>query len=556
MIQRCKISGVDFEVDAAELAFLQAISPVIGGQQYLIPAPQICPEERQRRRLAFRNLRNLYRRQCDLSQRPLISMYPAECAHTVFHNEEYFTDKWNALDYGVDYDSTRSFFEQLADLYRRVPTLHHYVIFSENCEYINGAANCRNCYLSFNMDYCEDCYYVTDAVRCVSCVDCLAIRHCELCYECVNCERCYGLFYSERSENCRDSYFLTDCRRCKNCIGCCNLQDKEFYVFNKKVSKAEFECIRETLHSRAAVEKLARQFAIHRKQFPSRYYFGHSNEDFSGDELQHVKNTYESYFSSELENCRYCNYVFNASNCYDYNIFGDHSQWMYQCLAAGLNCSNNSFCMGCWNGSSNNLYLIASSACSDCFGCCGLTQKKYCVLNKQYSKNDYEDLVKKIIGQMTLDGEWGEFFPPSMSPFAFHTTAAAEEFPLPNGELVRRGYNVQQTFAAVSTPAGSETLVPDSVTDVDASASKAIFVSPQGTSFRIIAKELEFHQKYSIAFSAFAPEERHQLRSMRRPSRRLVERNCENCKQALMSTRTVAEAAAVLCEACFRESVA
>ena len=40
------------------------------------------------------------------------------------------------------------------------------------------------------------------------------------------------------------------------------------------------------------------------------------------------------------------------------------------------------------------------------FGCVGLKNKQYCILNKQYTKEEYETLVVRIIQQMQQTGEW------------------------------------------------------------------------------------------------------------------------------------------------------
>ena len=38
---------------------------------------------------------------------------------------------------------------------------------------------------------------------------------------------------------------------------------------------------------------------------------------------------------------------------------------------------------------------------SDCFGCVSIRNKKYCILNKQYTKEEYEELLPKIIAHMS-----------------------------------------------------------------------------------------------------------------------------------------------------------
>ena len=63
----CKISGQPFPIYQSDLDFYDKISPTFNGEKYQIPTPSLCPEEREKRRLAFRNERNLYRRKCDFS---------------------------------------------------------------------------------------------------------------------------------------------------------------------------------------------------------------------------------------------------------------------------------------------------------------------------------------------------------------------------------------------------------------------------------------------------------------------------------------------------------
>jgi len=70
--KKCKVTGEEFDVSDWELDFLARVSPVFAGRKYPLPPPNIAPEERQRRRLAFRNLRHLHRRTSDLSGRPII----------------------------------------------------------------------------------------------------------------------------------------------------------------------------------------------------------------------------------------------------------------------------------------------------------------------------------------------------------------------------------------------------------------------------------------------------------------------------------------------------
>jgi hypothetical protein len=63
--KKCAVSGKEFPIYQSDIDFYAKISPTFNGKRYPIPTPTLCPEERQRRRLMFRNERKLYKRTCD-----------------------------------------------------------------------------------------------------------------------------------------------------------------------------------------------------------------------------------------------------------------------------------------------------------------------------------------------------------------------------------------------------------------------------------------------------------------------------------------------------------
>ena len=81
------------------------------------------------------------------------------------------------------------------------------------------------------------CYWVQENK---DCIDCSGIRASELLYECIDCLNCYGSSNLQNSENCRDSHFLKNCIGCSNCFGSANLRNKQYYFFNKPLSKAVY----------------------------------------------------------------------------------------------------------------------------------------------------------------------------------------------------------------------------------------------------------------------------------------------------------------------------
>ncbi|QQR54685.1 hypothetical protein IPG41_05870 [Candidatus Peregrinibacteria bacterium] len=230
----CRVSTKPFIITDEDQAFYAKID---------VPLPTLCPEERMRRRMIFRNERNLYHRKCDLTGRELISNISPEKPYKVYDQKEWWGDRWDPLSYGKDFDFNRPFFEQFDELLRQVP-LPHVVSASDivemNCVYTNYAGNNKNCYLVFDSDFNEDCLYGNVIKHSRSCVDCSYVLQSELLYQCVDCQNCYNLKYSQDCTNCFDSAFLKNCTGCKNCFGCVNLQQKEFHIFNQAYSKEEY----------------------------------------------------------------------------------------------------------------------------------------------------------------------------------------------------------------------------------------------------------------------------------------------------------------------------
>ena len=553
----CKQCSAPFEVTDDDLAFYDKVSPVFNGKKELIPPPTLCPDCRLQLRLSFRNLRNLSHRTCDLTGAAIISCYRASSPHTVYRSKEWWGDGWSGTDFGRDFDFNRPFFDQFLDLYRVVPVVHQYATNDiENCDYVNGVGNCKNCYLSFMMDFCEDCYYIGYAEHVRSSLDCLSITNCELCYECIDCRDSYHLLFSEHCIRCSDSAFLSGCVRCKNCIGCINLVDKEYYIFNKAYSREEFLQQKAILLDGRNLMQTSEQFRTWSLNAPHNYYFGSANEDFSGDNITHIKNSYSCFDGHDLENCSYCTYVFEADNCMDYHVYGSHSSWIYNCTATGGNCSNDLFCLCCWSGSSYNLYCHLINACTHCFGCSGLKNKKYCILNKQYSKEEYEELVPKIIAHMRSSGEWGEYFPIHLSAFGYNESEAQEYFPLTENEVVSRGWKWEKEDAIYEKYMGPAITIPPTIDTVDDSiCAKILRCDVTGKPYKIIPQELKFYREMKLPIPRKCPDQRHKERMALRNPRKLWKRNCMKCQKEIETTYAPDRPEIIYCEDCYLSTV-
>jgi hypothetical protein len=92
-------------------------------------------------------------------------------------------------------------------------------------------------------------------------------------------------------------------------------------------------------------------------------------------------------------------------------------------VSSGID-SSQCYCSVWITRSQNIYYSYYLDNCSFCLGCIGLKNKSYCILNKQYSKEERYEKVDEIFAQMDADGTLGDFFPATMNPFYFNDTAA------------------------------------------------------------------------------------------------------------------------------------
>ncbi|MBU0626696.1 hypothetical protein KKH82_04685 [Patescibacteria group bacterium] len=64
-----------------------------------------------------------------------------------------------------------------------------------------------------------------------------------------------------------------------------------------------------------------------------------------------------------------------------------------------------------------------------------MKNKKYCILNKQYTKEERFRLAEEIFEKLKAEGIRGEFFPVAMSPFPYNDTVAIDYSPVTEKQL-------------------------------------------------------------------------------------------------------------------------
>lgn len=533
-IKKCQNCKNDFTIEPEDFNFYSKMQ---------VPPPTFCPECRFIRRFMWRNEGTLYKNSCKLCNKNLVTIFSEDNPSPIFCHDCWWGDNWDAMDYGMNYDFSNSFFTQFKKLLQSVPLLNLWSFANINSEYSNYTGYSKNSYLS-NAVHCEDVYYSRSIESSRNCIDCYIVNGSELCYECLNCQRCFNSQYLTDSRECINSYFLFDCYNCQDCFMSSNLRNKRYYIRNKKYEKEEYknEIEKLNLASSDLISKYKSEFhemrtstGIHR--------FAHIIKSINsdGDYINDSKDVHNC-FLVEGENLKNCWRTFEGiKDCYD--ISGSiKNELIYEASVAADNSYMSRFYTHskCLN---NCHYLYLCSNSSNLFGCIGLKNKSYCILNKQYTKEEYEKLVPEIIKQMNnlpfsdntgVIYRYGEFFPSNISPFSYNETINHEYFPLSKDLAIKNGYKWKEKENKKYDIDILCKDLPDIITNVkDDILGKVIECAHKSKceeqcigGFKLTSNELLFYKRLNIPIPKFCSNCRHSQRIKYRNPMKLWHRQC------------------------------
>ncbi len=558
LVNTCSACANPFTVSDADLAFYQRVSPRIGNKIFSVPPPTLCPDCRKQNRVLFRNERSLYNRKCSVCRKDMISMYSPDKELNVYCLQCYFdTDRWDPLASGVDMDFSQPFSVSLQNVFRKVPLAALFISgHNENSDYTNCAGYNKNTYLSFNSGYNEDCSYSRGLGYSKNCMDIYCGNHNEYCYECVNCTGSYALFFSQNCNQCSESAFLYNCSACSNCFGCTNLYRKQYYIFNQPYTKKEYQEIMGKLGSYASLQAAREKFTELVRSSLHRSTQNVNVEGSTGDYLTNTKNCLDCFEVNESEDCRFLDSSKKAKDGYDMFGHGYFSELFYQTVGTG---HGNSVIGGLnVDKCSNTYYSIDCSSSQNLFGCVGVRNKQYCILNKQYTKQEYETLVARIIEHMTAGGEWGNFFQSHFSPFGYNETLAQEYYPLTREVVTEKGfawsdYQPPKPDVTKVIPAAK---LPDDIRQIpDEILQWAIECEITHKPFRITKSELAFYRQHNLPVPRRHPDQRHKDRvALKNPSK-LWQKQCPQCQKEMSTTYAPDRPEKVYCEDCYVKEV-
>ncbi|MDE2030746.1 MAG: hypothetical protein KGI58_00600 [Patescibacteria group bacterium] len=529
--RNCQNCKQDFTIEPDDFSFYEKIK---------VPPPTFCPECRFERRAAFRNENKLFLVKDAFTKKDIFSLYPPEANRKVVTQEEWHSDTWSAFDYGKDIDWSRPFMTQVLELEKEVPIYNLNVQRMFNSPYSGNATGLKNCYLLFGSNDSENCLYGNEVDASRDCVDNSHINKSERCYDCFWIQNCYQCYGSIMSVDCSNVWFSRDCLSCHDCIGCTNLRKSSYCIFNKQYTKEEYTKLISDMNLNSILDyknMYEKSIKFWKTQI-NKYHQGLRNLDSTGSYVTDSKNVKYGYAIRGSENLKYCQLMLVPDNkdCYDCCIWGQHTELSYETSICGENSYNLKFCFNSWPSCRDSEYCMNNFSSGNCFGCVGLKSAQYCILNKQYSKEEYTSLVSKIkkhmdevpyIDSQGLIYKYGEFFPIEFSPFGYNNSLAIQQFSMNKEEAIKHGYPWIEKEKNEYDISLKYSDLPQSISEVDNSILKEIIECEKcHKAYRIMPDELTFLKKENIPLPTKCVECRYQERIFHRLSFRLYNSSC------------------------------
>ena len=566
--KKCRKSWQEFAIYQSDLEFYDKVGPTFevsekyakefleknsdikeyfeykdGKLKAKLPTPTLCPEERRRRRFSICNEKSLYKRKCSYSGENMVSIFSPDKHNKVYKNYYRRSDSWNPLDYWED--KNQPFWISMKKLFDNVPIFCNFSVNWINSDYTNHAVQPKDSYMCFWVIEPDNCLYAWQLSKAENCVDCYYVIQSSDCYDCINVVKSFNMISCMDCNNCSYCKSCAWCVWCHDCFGCCDLENKSYCINNIQYSKDEYQ----NLIKNAKVSSKNRNILWCKMKTSENSYWNNlvnsnnsafiydietCNNTKYTDSWVEFEDTYDSYWAKNKR----CVEIISCSELY-------HSWFIFY----GNNYSECRYCWACYN--SKNL-----------FWCIWLKNKEYCIYNKQYKKDEYNETVPQIIAQMIRDKQWWEFFDPQISYFGYNESTAMEYCPLTKEQALNMWYKwseYESPFPTVEKFINWEDLPkvsckvilekkPDFLKKI---LNYAIVCKTSKKPFRLTKQEIDFYIKHDLPLPTKHPDVRHQDRLARRDPVNMYLVHCDECGEEMLSVHKKWSWKKILCEKCY-----
>ena len=438
----------------------------------------------------------------------MISRFPDTNKVTIVDKDIFEENRDDLVKKWIDYNSDIDFFENFKILFDQTPQPNfiHYLP-SENSNYTDSANCSKNAYLSNVVVFgCENVAYSCAIRSNVSnCYNSLyVIENSDNIYSSLGVVSSYNIFYSKYIQNSNHIYFSSNMIGCSECIFCDDLENASYYIENKKYDKAEYiQKKQEILNHKSKFLDYYKKVNKNGKNYASTnttWTFACNSEDVeNGSFIVNVKDARNCIFiwAEDGNENMYDNFITGASFWND--LYGVLNSWWSSHLYIQAHASLSNTCFYSYN-------LLE---CHHCIGCIGLKNKSYCIFNKQYSKEEWEDLANQIFSQMDQDWILWDFFPWHINPFYFNDTMAGILWNFTKEEVQADWYMWRDEEIRVDIPEGADVININELHEyqwydtewnwtINKDILKKVIKNEKGNYYRIVQMEYDFLVKHKL----------------------------------------------------------
>lgn len=302
--------------------------------------------------------------------------------------------------------TAKSFFKELQRILDSQPKPDTLVLNSQNCIYGDHIYNSKNLSYCFDTSASSDGTYLFDSHLVVNSADCDYSVESESCYESVDLYKCFNCYYGDKLDNTRDTMYCSNLSNCHDMFGCTNFKNKSYCIFNRQFTKNDYDMLVRK-YMKLSAEKNLTLLEELKKRYPITQSSAERNTNAPfGNFIYDSKNCYMCFDVARSEECYYMYDSHDDKSSMDmtyadkgcdnsYQIIDSIKIYNSQFIQSSENCQDSSYLFNC-KGVKNSL------------GCVGLQYKEHCILNRQYTKEEYETISSEI--KKTLSGSdinWG-----------------------------------------------------------------------------------------------------------------------------------------------------
>ena len=572
-------------------------------QKHRFKNPEHCPTCNFKLLNSYLNDKHLYNRVDSKNWKKIISIFSEDFNWKVIDAKEYkkfiLDDRWFLFWKDISDD----IFSDFINLNKSFPKPARFIYpWLENADYSSHVGRSKNLYLSYCVfTDCEDIYYSLRVIwNCKNIYNSYNIVESSNIYNSKNVWKSYNIDFSDTIINSSNILYCSDISNSQECIFSCNQHNSKYKIFNKQYSKTEYLEVKKDIINKLKSkysEKIIKKYLDFKKtELVKECLSMNRNEKVIWDTIYDSKNSFNIHIWNSIENSINVMTAWDKANDIIINIInsvelGENCENVIWSCSFWVNVFNIFFSFSIVENSKFIYYCDDIESCEEMMFCVWLKNKKYCILNKQYSKEQYFEKKEKIINKLVSEKKWWDSLWLEFSRFPYNDTLSYDYFKINkiinfdksetiinknstwiitvledkfiSKAILDLGWEkkIDITFRTknkeINIPENSDTILAKDLPNIDEVNSnilkKVIICEESWRPFRIIEQELEFLKKKWFPL----PKIHHELRIEKlvdsRPFWQLFMQNCDKCWENTPSIFKQKPEYKTYCKKCYKD---